>query len=146
MTMNEVRHPEDLIPRVKPAYGSETARVVLDIVRQFPEHHLQNFFAATDDDRQRNSEMRRGVGLRDVGAGKCGTTRCVAGWAQFVHLGQWNGDENQAARMLGLGGGSEDAEHLFYHCMNEDKAIGALEYLAKGDRIDWNKLDEVYGG
>jgi hypothetical protein len=140
--MIDVQRPEDLIPTVKPAYGAETARVVLDIVRQFPEHHLQNFFEMPEYTRRvLYPEQHR---LNSKIADKCGTTRCVAGWAQFVHLGLWNGDEYEAARMLGIHD-EDEADHLFFHCMNEDKALGALEYLAKGDPIDWPKLNEVYG-
>lgn len=142
--MTEVTRAEDLIPAVKPAYGAETARVVLDIVRQFPERHLQRFFEATPGDLQVHSAVYDSMGATNPTIGKCGTTRCVAGWTMMVHRGAWNGDEFEAARMLGITN-YLDADHLFFGCMNEDKAVAALEYLAKGDRIDWDKLNEVYG-
>jgi hypothetical protein len=112
--------PEDLIPKTPPAYGPETGRVVLDIVRQFPGQHNQKYFTLPTD---------------------CGTQRCIAGWTTFVHCGRWIGNL-AAAEMLGLS--IPDADRLFY-TMNEDKAIAALEYVAKGDPIPWAELDREFG-
>jgi len=121
---------DDLIPAVKPAYGAATARVVLDIVRRFPEHHLQNYFEI-------DASWLFNTALGD----KCGTTRCVAGWTTFVHLGRWT-DSWDARQMLGIS--NDDAERLFYE-MREDVAVDALEYLAKGEPIDWEALDARHG-
>lgn len=123
---------EDLIPVVRPAYGAETARVVLNIVREFPQHHLQNFF-------QIEEIQRFGRYRRHTTPDKCGTTRCIAGWAQYVHEGIVNSDvEAKAALFLGLDG--EDSEALFF-TMEEDKAVAALCYVADGRRIDWEELE-----
>lgn len=126
---------EDLIPVVRPAYGAETARVVLNIVKEFPQHHLQNFF-------QIEEIQRFGRYRRYTTPDKCGTTRCIAGWAQYVHEGIVDSSvEAKAALFLGLDG--EDSEALFF-TLNEAKAVAALEYVARGTDIDWNALDDRY--
>lgn len=126
---------EDLVPVVRPAYGAETARVVLNIVREFPEHHLQNFF-------QIEEIQRFGRYRRHATTEKCGTTRCIAGWAQYVHEGIVDSHvEAKAAEYLGLNTG--DSEALFF-TLNEAKAVAALEYVARGEEIDWNALDDRY--
>lgn len=125
LTIQEVTRPKDLVPAVKPAYGAETARVVLDIVRTFPTFHDQQDFE----------------GLTPRWHGDvCHTTYCVTGWATIVHAGRWT-SEYEAQQMLGLS--YYDADRLFY-TMSEEKAIAALEYVAKDEPIDWIKLDEVY--
>lgn len=127
--------PEDLIPVVRPAYGAETARVVLNIVKEFPQHHLQNFFEIGEAARWPG---RAGGKIAE----KCGTTRCIAGWTQYVHDGIVNHDvEAKAAEYLALD--TENSEALFF-TMNEAKAIDALGYVARGDDIDWEALDEKY--
>lgn len=126
---------EDLIPVVRPAYGAETARVVLNIVKEFPQHHLQNFFEI--EEIQRFGRYRR-----HTTPDKCGTTRCIAGWAQYVHEGIVDSSvEAKAALFLGLDG--EDSEALFF-TLNEAKAVAALGYVARGADIDWNTLDDRY--
>lgn len=112
--MNEARSPEDLIPVVRPAYGAETARVVLNIIEAFPDLHYQGDFEY------------------------CGTKRCIGGWAQFIHEGKVNWSvESHATEYLGISPG--DADYLFY-TMEEDKAVAALRYLADGCEIDWDAL------
>lgn len=108
----------------------ETAQAVLDQIRAHPETHNQ--------------------------ARLCGPTACVAGWAfelhgetewvyTILHTAQW-GDGGfparimeRAAELLGLK--KNDATALFFYTTNE-QAVHALEYLAKGDKIDW----EAVGG
>lgn len=113
--MTEVRSPEDLIPVIRPAYGAETARVILNIIKEFPHLHYQGDFEI------------------------CGTKRCIGGWAQFIHEGKvdWK-VEPQATKYLGLS--YPDADHLFF-TMEEDKAVAALCYIADGRRIDWEELE-----
>jgi hypothetical protein len=109
------------LPASKPAYGKETAQVVLDIIRLNPEHHNQGHW---DSD--------------------CGTTRCVAGWVAYIHpeLLPAHGLRDMAfprAGRCGLDISNEDSEKLFW-TMSEHRAIHALEYLAKGEPIDWQAV------
>ncbi|GIG59668.1 hypothetical protein Lfu02_40400 [Longispora fulva] len=125
----------------RPAPGQETARWVLEHIRQHPQTHDQGSWEVE-------------------GAPECGTTRCVAGWAAHAHGlvhhhsdssvrgevtgGQWEQIEYVAARLLGLRMQSpdedlmsaSDGDLLFFHTTNA-QAVHALEYLAKGDPIDW---------
>lgn len=108
-----------LIPDIPPAFGQETAQVVLDIIRQFPEYHDQANYTSL-----------------------CGTTHCVAGWVQVVHGMEdyaWAWD---AARQR-LGISMRDAKRLFHGRFPKDHAIRALEYLAKGDPIDWHAINSL---
>jgi hypothetical protein len=105
----------------RPAPGQETAQLVLDIVRIFSEHHDQNSWE---------------------GEGSCGTTRCVAGWVQIVQ-GQNVSPGNTTSFLRGRDGlriSIIDAIRLF-HGTDDEEAVAALEYLAKGEEINW---DEVY--
>lgn len=120
------------------AYGQETAQAVLDQIRMHPETHDQTIFHAST---------------------QCGTTHCVAGWAEKVHgLITQEGklfllSSKAPLRMyrdtcLGLHAAvgavllmlnEYDAEKLF--CRTDDhQALHALEYLAKGDAIDWEAV------
>lgn len=109
---------DDLIPKVRPEYGVETARLVLDIVTRFPELHDQYDF-----EREKS----------------CGTTRCIAGWAQFIHRGHVDGYvESDAQHFLRLS--YDDADRLFY-TLNDAAAVRALEYLARGEPIDWDAVE-----
>jgi hypothetical protein len=104
----------------RPAPGQETAQLVLDIVRIFSEHHNQ---------REWESE------------GSCGTTRCVAGWVQSVHgqeVSFTNAESFERGRK-GLQLSRLDAIRLF-HYTDDDEAVAALEYLAKGEEIDWIQI------
>ena len=115
--------PEDLILTTPPAYGAETARVVLDIITQFPAQHNQNVW-----------------GYVDPG---CGTVCCVAGWARYVHDENHLLDYGLATPQLAMNALDLDAETAMrlFHRTTRPQAVRALEYLAKGDPIDW---DEVY--
>lgn len=109
------------LPASKPAYGQETAQAVLDIIRFNPEHHDQGHW---DSD--------------------CGTTRCIAGWVAYIHpellLAGYSKDfAFPAAGRHGLDIGHEDGDRLFW-LMSERLAVRALEYLAKGEPIDWEAV------
>lgn len=109
------------LPASKPAYGQETAQAVLDIIRFNPEHHDQGHW---DSD--------------------CGTTRCIAGWVAYIHpelllAGHSRDFAFPIAGRHGLDITCEDSDRLFW-LMNEDKAAYALEYLAKGEPIDWEAV------
>ena len=121
-------HPE--LPTVRPAYGAETAEMVLNIITTFPELHDQATFEDADN--------------------ACGTQRCVAGWAYWLHHGHLpytprtiDGEtfeslqggvlELAAATYLGLD--HEDADWLFYSTEN-DQAVRALENIVAGKDVD----------
>lgn len=110
-------------------YGKETAQAVLDKIRMHPELHDQNFF---DMDKH------------------CGTSHCVAGWAIDIHKKLnpnvlLDCDHNDSLGYSGSIGAKllclneEDADILFYRTNNQ-QALHAMEYLAKGDRIDWEAV------
>lgn len=109
------------LPASKPAYGQETAQVVLDIIRFNPEHHDQGHWDS-----------------------ECGTTRCIAGWVAYIHpelLPEYGSKDLEfpAAGRRGLDIGHEDSGRLFW-LMSERLAVRALEYLAKGEPIDWEAV------
>jgi len=111
----------------------ETAQAVLEQIRTNPETYDQAEFETA-----------------------CGTKRCVAGWAahfhgykvrvsKYFHSQQWYSPAGDAvdiemvgARVLGLR--PFDDEELFYETDNA-QAVHALEFLARGEDIDW---DAVY--
>lgn len=108
-----------------PAIGQETAKLILDIIEATPESFDMSTWEA------HNPEL------------KCGTTRCVAGWAQFIHEGRVEfdsgGDDNvevRGARYLGIN--TRDADGLFYG--GEERAKLALGYLARGEAINWDEV------
>lgn len=92
----------------------------------------------------------RRLGLADS-TGYCGTTRCVAGWANFFsgYDEETNRDEIgsdayilQAADQLGLD--LEDAEILF-HCMNKGAVADAVAMYANGaDGLDAINDEDVW--
>lgn len=102
----------------------EVAQMVLDQVTNYPETHEQGNWEHTN----------------------CQTTRCIAGWAQYLVRGFVNAGDNSrgdrpsvaldAAKLLGFRAISEDWGRLFYD-MNNDRVVRALRYLAEGKRIDW---------
>jgi hypothetical protein len=120
-------------PPAAPEYGAKTAQAVLDIIRLYPEAHDQKVFEVLD------------VQFLDS---QCGTMRCVAGWAQWLHDGivdtsrcsldnpRWV-VEVRAAEVLGLN--DDDASMLFFST-DEEQAIAALEYVARGEPIDWDAI------
>ena len=111
------RSPSDLIPERPPAYGQETAQVILDIIREFPDLHDQTTWGFADS---------------------CNTPHCIAGWAKVVHHAQLGWVTARHAGQEALDLKYQDACNLF-GCNNE-RALHALEYLAKGDPIDWQEI------
>jgi len=113
----------------------ETAQLVLDQIRMHPETHYQGSYESS-----------------------CGTTRCVAGWAAHFHgyrqisafpTAMWigPGTASQPGRHLvhevaaaHLGIGEDDANILFAGTLPSQEAVHALEYLAKGEDIDWHAV------
>lgn len=72
----------------------------------------------------------------------CGTTRCVAGWAVYLTTGEdltVGASYMEAGQQL-LGLSDLDTHRLFLHASNRG-AVRALEFLAKGDPIDWDQVD-----
>lgn len=110
-----------------PAAGQETAAAILDIIRTHPEQHDQGSW-----------QFR---GTSEPGSEYCHTTRCVAGWAMHLHYGYVHAMvvDQIAREKLDLRWG--DGTMLF-HYTTEDQAVHALEYLAKGDPIDWDAVFE----
>lgn len=97
--------------------GQQTAQAVLDIIRQYPDSHDQDAW-----------EIQKG----------CGTSRCVAGWAQYLHEGQVDSQVRHLAAIY-LDLNNIDSWRLFMKCDNRE-AVHALEYVAKGDLIDWDAV------
>jgi hypothetical protein len=121
--VTELKIPGIERPATRPEYGAKTAQAILDIVRLNPEFHDQH-------------EWYEEV---NPNAPHCGTTMCVAGWAGWIHEGVVPDDdetklEDRAAEYLGLDWG--EADRLFY-TMSEDAAVRALEYVARGEKINW---------
>lgn len=100
----------------------ELALAILDQVRMHPETHDQN-------------SWHGGNFPPDPSGQACGTTHCVAGWAEVL-MGKRITWEPTKFAQAALGLGDTDAYRLFYGT-TEPEAVHALEYLAKGDRIDW---------
>lgn len=93
---------------------------MLDIIRLNPEHHDQSSWTSP-----------------------CGTTRCVAGWVAYLHPELLEERNSHPGRYLiaGIKGLDTDlvsANRLFGSF--DDQAIHALEYLAKGEPIDWEAV------
>lgn len=118
-------------PGSKLAYGQETAKWILDTITEEPERHDQSTW---------------------IGLDECGTSRCVGGWAAFLHPDVFQGNHDMevgaftATGMAALCLSYEEATVLFYDTDNAE-AIRALEFLAKGEVIDWRAVydDEVWG-
>jgi hypothetical protein len=102
------------LPASKPAYGKETAQVVLDIIRLNPEHHDQHSWV-----------------------NECGTTACIAGWVALLHPEMKLNHVLTGA--IGLEISLPEADRLFF-TFDNDQAVHALEYLAKGEPIDWQAV------
>lgn len=114
-------------PLTVPEYGAKTAQAVLDIIRLYPDKHDQTEWIGHSS--------------------WCGTTMCVAGWAQWLHEGtvravvhafSTHRDAEEASRDY-LDLDEYDARKLFYDVTN-DEAVAALEYLARGEEIDWDEI------
>lgn len=94
---------------------------MLDIIRLNPEHHDQASWVSF-----------------------CGTTRCVAGWVAYLHpelLEDLNGNNIRylIAGAKGLDIDLMDANRLFGN-VRPGEVIHAMEYLAKGEPIDWEAV------
>lgn len=104
----------------KPARGQETAQAVLDIIRMNPEYHNQGVWESY-----------------------CGTTRCVAGWAaklheyDIIHAARYTGMTKLGCQLLDID--TVTGAKLFSGTSDEE-AVHALEYLAKGNEIDWEAV------
>lgn len=118
-------------PGFKLAYGQETAQFILDIIKAAPHRHDQSTWQMDDT---------------------CGTTRCVGGWAAFLHPDVFlDSIEEEEGRFTATGMKTlklcyDEAATLFYDTDNAE-AVRALEFLAKGEVIDWRAVydDEVWG-
>ena len=122
-------------PLTPPEYGAKTAQAVLELIRLHP----------------RMFNMREWIFSRFnlLDASQCGTTLCVAGWAQWLHEGRviengedfdltWEDEVDvKAAEYLGID--RETAGELFYS--DAETAVAALEYLARGEPIDWMGIE-----
>lgn len=109
-------------------FGAPTAQAVLDAIEAEPQAHDQRRWTYTNN---------------------CGTTRCVAGWAMFLHgysdmeidiIACHNKPfpvRDAAAPLLGLG--LRDAHHLFY-CTSNKEAVEALRWVALGKELDWPSI------
>lgn len=116
-------HPEPARPGTPPAYGPQTAQAVLDIIKAQPALHDQDVW---ED------------------ATPCGTVRCVAGWAQWIHEGLVvtpldDGQDVEAAGRRYLDLNILDADKLFRRVGN-DMAVLALEEIAASRPLDWPQL------
>jgi hypothetical protein len=123
--------------------------VILDYITKHPEKHDQSdWFKGNYDPDATNS---------------CGTTACVAGYAilfsndprfkyeknvdgryELVTIKPKSNDvffDDAGMELLGLA--SIDASILFYETNNE-QARQALEYLARGEQIDWSEIIENF--
>lgn len=138
----------------KLAYGQETARFVLEKIRQHPELHDQDSWWGGDSL----------VNEDEVGAFySCGTTHCVAGWVAFLHRDLTAAYlEQEVAKIAQYPGASQtylltraipqaavealeitpqEGDAIF--TAGNEQAIKALEYLAAGEEIDWSEVDAV---
>jgi hypothetical protein len=122
-----MHHP--LRPAVPPAYGPPTAAVILNIIQSFPRLHDQNGWEESNG---------------------CKTTRCVAGWAQWLHQGAVNTVDVEQFGAQALGLGENDAARLFYDTDNA-QAVAVLRKIVASEPIDWDVIwddcdDDEYGG
>jgi hypothetical protein len=116
-------------PMTPPARGAETAQAVLDIVNAYPNLHNQAHF-----------EFKHA----------CGTARCIAGWAIYLHYGEVYSASVEDMRMSGkatieiaaplLGLSEMDDVIRLFRAGPEDVAVAALKYLANGEAIEWNEI------
>lgn len=97
----------------------ELAQLILDQVTTFPETHHQAQWVAQ-------------------GSGECGTTMCVAGWAQWFVKGYVDEEivQSEAAGFLGL----SECTPLFGAMLKPDQVREALKCLANGEQPDWGNF------
>lgn len=108
--------PADVAP------PQELARQIWDHLNEHPDEHNQHSWISGNE--------------------KCGTTRCIAGWAVFFAFGRdirlsTDGYFEMGGQLLGLD--EDEACHLFLGTGNR-AAMEALQYIAKGDPIDWEAI------
>lgn len=113
-----------LPPLPSPAYGKETAELVLDIIRTYPGNYNQNSWSSI-----------------------CGTTACVAGWTAIIHGRsdlltcrrlEWfieGGISSFAASALGIT--EIEAERLFLESSEEE----AIEWLGGFVRVGYENYE-----
>lgn len=125
-TVTELELPGVERPLTVPERGAKTAQAVLELIRLYPELHDQTEWVMTPEIAARYQ------------SNKCGTTLCVAGWTQWLHEGRVTEDDadDRAAAYLELDHHNADA--LFYS--NDEHAVRALEYVARGEQIDWDAV------
>lgn len=127
-------------PLTVPERGPKTAQAILDLLRLEPALHRQRTWE--------RDYIDDGALVQPGATETCGTTRCVGGWAIWLHHGSVQaatGDEDSTARAIAqelLGIDYEDAESLFYYT-TETMAIAALEAIAEGRPINW---DDIFHG
>lgn len=134
--MTELKLPGVERPLTPPEYGAKTAQAVLELIRLHP----------------RMFNMKEWIFSRFnlLDASQCGTTLCVAGWAQWLHEGRvvdeaYNFEgctrddevDVKAAEYLGID--KQTAGELFYS--DAETAVAALEYLARGELINWVEIE-----
>lgn len=103
----------------------ELARQIWDHISAHPEEHDQRWWKANHD--------------LHLAPERCGTTRCIAGWAVYFTQGcdtvmTVYGYLKDGSKLLGLS--IYDAHLLFLHT-DDRQAVEALECVVKGDTIDW---------
>lgn len=113
-----MRHADEPIRPVL-ADGAETAAWVLDFLLENPDLHNQECFELDEMDEEDDA---------------CFTTRCIAGWVNWLHgdcqIGCWS------CAMKHLQIDYETGSMLFFRTSDEE-AIEALRYLARGEPVDW---------
>lgn len=116
---------EHFLPQAIVEYGTfegtprELAELILDQLTVYPETHDQGTWVNLDT---------------------CETTMCIAGWAA-AFTGSYMDTKwiyfHKGMHALGLT--PRDAALLFIHT-NNAQAVHAMQFLAKGDDIDWDKV------
>ena len=84
-------------------------RKVLDVIDADPAHWDQLWWEASADQRH-----ERNGALYDARYGKCGTTRCVAGWVQWFEQGEVTDDSTSEVARTALGLTWAEARALFW--------------------------------
>lgn len=119
--------------------GAPTAQAVLEIIESDPDVHYQGSWQIS---------AGQWWAMAGRAADSCRTTRCVAGWALFLH-----GHSEDQINWLSMTGGRRenpaivqeaaplfgislvDANKLFYS--GNEVAVEALRWIALGKKLDW---------
>lgn len=103
---------------MKPKINKNLFRMIDDVITEHPDWHDQSSWQDS------YSPMS-----------SCGTTRCVAGWAQFFVKGKVAGDTpGVAQQLLGLTG--DEAHELFYSMNNTSVRYAVKQYAENGREDD----------